>query len=162
MISEKPALPGNRERNVRPSNIAYGCLLSLLAGCAIEGVGWQGHVDAYNNAAADAREYASLHREAKDAKWYAGWCSAIRPHFARMGDVLDRVDRYCTAMQAQPENAEAIRLDLIATLNSGSSSATTSRDSAYSAFGASAQLQQSKQVHCTTTQFGNSTNTDCR
>ena len=147
---------------MRLSNIGCCCLLSLLAGCAIEGVGWQGHVDAYNNAAADGLEYASLHRETKDATWYAGWCSAIRPHFARMGDVRDRVDHYCAAMQAQPESAEAIRMDLVGTLNAGTSSATASRDSAYSAFGASAQLQQAKQVHCTTTQFGNATSTDCR
>jgi hypothetical protein len=150
------------EKKVKLSYISCLGVLSLLAGCAIEGVGWQGHVDAYNNAAADGREYVSLHRETRDATWYAGWCSAIRPHFARMGDVRDRVDHYCAAMQAQPESAGAIWMDLVTTLDAGTSSATASRDSAYTAVGASAQLQQAKQVHCTTTQFGNATNTDCR
>jgi hypothetical protein len=153
--------------------IVTALLPFVLAGCAIEGVGWQGHVDAYNNAAAAGREYASLNRGARDSAWYAGWCAAIEPHFARMSDVHGRVERYCQAMQAQPESAEAIRADLVATLNAGGSSATSERNSAYTAVGAAVQtqqaeqqqqqrMQQAKQFHCTTQQFGTQTTTDCR
>lgn len=84
-------------------------LPAVLAGCAIEGVGWQGHVDAYNNAAAAGGEYVALNRNARDASWYAGWCAAIEPHFKLMSDVHDRVERYCAAMQTQPQNAPAIQ-----------------------------------------------------
>ena len=137
------------------------CIVSL-AGCAIEGVGWQGHVDAYNNAAAAGSEYAALNRGTRDSAWYAGWCGAIEPHFARMSDVHDRIDHYCQAMQRQPDDATAIQADLVSTLIAGGTSANDSRNSAYAAFGASMQAQQAKQVHCTSIQYGTTTNTDCR
>jgi hypothetical protein len=158
--------------------IAISALLTvILAGCAIEGVGWQGHVDAYNNAAAAGGEYVALNRGTRDAGWYAGWCATIEPHFKLMSDVHDRVERYCAAMQAQPQNAEAIQRDLATMLTEGSVSATGSRNAAYSAFGASnaipraptgtaqtqyVPMQTKSPVHCTSTTLGNFVNTDCQ
>jgi len=137
-------------------------MIATLSGCAIEGVGWQRRVDAYNNAAEAGREFADLNRGDRNAEWYAGWCAAIEPHFKLMGTVHERVDKYCAEMQRQPENAAAIQQSLVVTLNASRSSATDSRNAAYAAFGDSPQVQQPKQIHCTTVQYGYATNTDCR
>jgi hypothetical protein len=147
---------------MRINGVAAAIMTIALSSCAVEGVGWQGRVDAYNNAAEAGREFADLNRGERDAAWYAGWCSAIEPHFKLMSTVHERVDKYCTQMQRQPENAAAIQQSLVATLNASKSSATDSRNAAYAAFGASAQAQQPKQVHCTAVQYGNATSTDCR
>ena len=152
-----------------------------LAACAIEGVGFDGRVNAYRNAAADGREFAALNRGAKDAGWYAGWCAAIKPHFERMSDVRGRVDRYCAAMEAQPDHAEEIRQDLIASLVDGGRAAQESRSTALGALAISAQMQQaqamqaqaaaaqrpivvapSPAVRCNSYRYGNATTTDCQ
>lgn len=57
-----------------------------------------------------------------------------------MGTVHERVDKYWAEMQRQPENVAAIQQSLVATLNASRSSATDSRNAAYAAFGASAQV----------------------
>ncbi|KAK48363.1 hypothetical protein BG58_32990 [Caballeronia jiangsuensis] len=172
---------------MKKSIIGLTLLPVLLAACAIEGVGFDGRVNAYRNAAADGREFAALNRGTRDAAWYAGWCGAIEPHFRRMSEQHARVDRYCAAMQAQPKEAEAIRSDLVADLSSGNSHAVDNRDEVLRGLGISAQLQQAQAqqlqaqamqvqaanasrpifvqpntaVHCTSTRFGNQVNTNC-
>lgn len=157
-------------------------LCSMISACAIEGIGFDGRVNAYRNAAADGREYAALNRSSRNSAWYAGWCAAIEPHFRRMNDVHGRVERYCSAMQLQPDNAETIRQDLIATLIDGGKAATDNRSAALGALAVSAQMQQaqamqaqaaaasarpavpstSPAMHCLSQRLGNQTYTDCQ
>lgn len=146
-------------------------LSGLLAACAIEGVGFDGRVDAYRNAAADAREFAALNRGTRNAGWYQGWCAAIEPHFRRMSEQHARVERYCAAMQAQPDNAEPIRQELANDLASSGTNALDRRDQVLRGLSISAQVQQAQAasrassakpyVHCTSTQFGNQVDTNC-
>ncbi|MDR5755296.1 MULTISPECIES: hypothetical protein [unclassified Caballeronia] len=172
---------------MKKTSIGLVLLPVLLAACAIEGVGFDGRVNAYRNAAADGREFAALNRGAHDAAWFVGWCGAIEPHFRRMSEQHARVERYCAAMQANPNDAEPIRSDLIAYLSSGNSYAIDHRDEVLRGLGISAQLQQAQAeqlqaqamqaqalsasrpivvqpntaVHCTSTRFGNQVNTSC-
>lgn len=146
-------------------------LSGLLAACAIEGVGFDGRVDAYRNAAADAREFAALNRGTRDPAWYAGWCAAIEPHFRRMSEQHARVERYCAAMQAQPNNAEPIRQELANDLTSSGANVIDRRDEVLRGLGIAAQMQQAQAanraatakpyVHCTSTQLGNQVDTNC-
>ncbi|MCG5078045.1 hypothetical protein [Paraburkholderia tagetis] len=160
-------------------------LSAMLTACAIEGVGFDGRVNAYRNAATDGREFAALNRGARDAAWYAGWCAAIEPHFQRMSDVNARVKRYCAAMQTQQEAAEAIRQDLISTLLEGGKAADANRSAALGALAISAQMQQAQAaqaqqaqaaalmsrplvtapataIHCTSQRLGYQVQTDCQ
>jgi hypothetical protein len=99
-----------------------------------------------------------------------------------VGDVDARVKRYYAAMQAQPENAEAIRQDLIATLVDSGKAADGNRSAALGALAISAQMQQAQAaqaqasalmsrpvvtalatpIHCTSQRFGYEVQTDCQ
>jgi hypothetical protein len=153
-------------------------ITTILSGCAIEGIGFDGRVNAYNNAAQDSREYVALHMSARDAAWYQGWCGVIEPHFRRMGDEDARVQRYCAAMQEQPQNAESIRESLVQDLSASGNNAVSRRNSVVSALGVQIQQRQAQAaaraaapvyvmptrpiVNCTTTSFGNTANTRCQ
>jgi hypothetical protein len=93
---------------IRMKTTAAVMLTLVLSGCAIEGVGFDGRVNAYRAAEQDSREYVALHMGKRDPAWYSEWCDVVRPHFQRMAEESSRVDRYCAAMQAQPENAQKI------------------------------------------------------
>ncbi|MGF6782547.1 hypothetical protein [Paraburkholderia sp. GAS334] len=119
------------------ANIAAALLLLVaVSGCAIEGDGFDGRVKAYNAAALDSREYVALHMGQRDPAWYQGWCGVVAPHFISMDDVHARVLRYCTAMQAQPENAESIWNNLRQELTAASGDAVARRNSIAGAFAA--------------------------
>jgi HJR/Mrr/RecB family endonuclease len=96
-----------------------------------------------------------------------------------MGDVHARVERYCAAMQSQPQEAESIRQDLIATLNDGKAVTVDNRNAALNALAVSAQMQQAQAamaaatrptvvvpsnstVHCTSQRSFNQVYTDCQ
>jgi hypothetical protein len=149
--------------------VLCGVAGAILNGCAIEGVGYDGRVDAFHNAAVDAREFTALNRGTRDAAWYAGWCAAIEPHLRRMSDIHVRVERYCAAMQSQPENAEAIRKDLATIINQGNATAVESRRAVLGALSESFQQAQAqreqqaaKSLYCTSQRNGNQIDTDCR
>lgn len=156
----------------------------LLTACAIEGVGFDGRVNAFRNAAADGREFAALNRGTRDAAWYAGWCGAIEPHFQRMSEQHARVERYCAAMQVHPNDAEAIRQELVSDLATGNTNAVDNRDEVLRGLGISAQMQQAQaqqaqaqaqaaaasrpviiqpatSTHCVSTRIGNQVSTNC-
>jgi hypothetical protein len=144
--------------------VAFSCLV-VLAGCAIEGVGFDGRVNAYNAAAQDSREYTALHTGQRDAEWYQGWCNAVAPHFVRMEDTHARVVRYCDAMQSQPQNAERIWNDLRGELTSASQEAVARRNGIAGAFAAQQRAQtaiRARSVDCTSTAIGNTFNTHCQ
>ena len=142
--------------------IAAGLCLSILAGCAIEGIGFDGRRDAYRNADRAGRDFVVLHSGARDPAWYAGWCNAVLPHFERMSDAKDRVIKYCGAMQAQPENAAAIQAALADDLSKSwvISDAQAQRNAV---LGAALIQQQAKPapVNCTSNVVGNTVNTNC-
>jgi hypothetical protein len=138
-------------------------LAILVSGCAIEGIGVDGHTLAYQNAEAASREYVSLHRGDRDSSWYANWCASIRPHLARMQDESARLDRYCKAMQDQPVQAANIAHDLAEYLNDAANTAARRSDADRSALAAFSATQQStaKPVHCASQSFGAQTYTNC-
>lgn len=155
---------------------AGATLLSLmLCSCAIEGIGFDGRDLAYQNAASASREYVSLHRGERDASWYANWCSTIRPHFSHMSEESARIDRYCDAMQQQPENAAAIAHDLGSDLAESGKAAGAKRQAAWSALAAYSAAQQAQPqhtvtpyvvptapaIHCTSYTVGAQTYTNC-
>lgn len=149
--------------------VLCGVAGAMLNGCAIEGVGYDGRVDAYRNGAVAANEFAALNRGTRDSAWYSGWCASIEPHLRRMSDIHARVERYCGAMQSQPENAEAIRQDLAALLNQGNATAADKRRAVLGALSETLQQAQTqreqqaaKSVHCTSQRTGNQIDTDCR
>jgi hypothetical protein len=150
-------------------NLVLCCVAgAMLGGCAIEGVGYDGRVNAYHNAAVDAREFVALNRGTRDSTWYAGWCAAIEPRFRRMGDTHARIKRYCGAMQSQPESAEAIRQELASVLNHGSAAAAADRSAALGTLSETlrqAQAQQGQQtakpVRCTSQRTGSQIDTEC-
>lgn len=136
--------------------------MSMLAGCAIEGIGFDGRRDAYRNADRAGRDFEVLHSGARDAEWYAGWCNVVLPHFDRMSDAKDRVIQYCGAMQAQPENAASIQKSLADDLSKSwvISDAQAQRNAM---LGVALIQQQAKPapVNCTSNKFGNTVNTSC-
>ena len=95
----------------------------------------------------------------------------IEPHLRRMSDQHARVERHCAAMQAQPNDAEAIRQELANDLGASDANAVDSRDEVLRGLGISAQMQQAQAAsraaaaqptaHCTSTQLGNQVNTNC-
>lgn len=149
--------------------IAGLLVLTFMSGCAIEGVGFDGRVNAYNAAAQDSREYVALHIGMRGPAWYQGWCDAVAPHFARMDDTHARVLRYCEAMQKQPDNAETIWDNLRQDLTAASQDAAARRNSIVGAFVAQQQAQAAaraatvtRPVDCTSTTLGNTVNTRCQ
>jgi hypothetical protein len=89
-----------------------------------------------------------------------------------------RVQRYCVAMQDQPQNAESIGESLLQDLSASGNNAVSRRNSVVSALGVQIQQQQAQAaarvtepvyvtptrpvVNCTTTSFGNTANTRCQ
>ncbi|WP_024906182.1 hypothetical protein [Robbsia andropogonis] len=139
-------------------------LVCTFSGCAIEGVGFDGRVNAYENAVRDGNEYVGLHPGTRDTAWYDGWCAAELPHFQRMSDQYARMTRYCDAMKAQPEHAAEIRTSLINDLQNANAQAHQRRDSVLAAVGAMAAAQPAPRpgpVTCTSTSIGTSTTTSC-
>lgn len=163
--------------------IAAFTLAAALSGCAIEGVGFDGRVNAYRAASQDSREYLALHTGQRDSAWYAGWCDVLRPHFQRMSDEAARVNRYCAAMQAQPDNAAKIAHALGQELEQSGNGAVANRNSALQSVAVMNQqqheermitLQQQQQfpriatptvtptVNCTSYTVGAQTHTNCQ
>ncbi len=158
--------------------IACCALVLSLSACAIEGIGFDGRVNAYQGAESDSREYTALHIGQRDAAWYAGWCDTLRPHFQRMSDELARVNRYCSAMQAQPENAQKIGQALTDELTRGRDGVQANRSAVLGGLAAYSQAQQaarpaqqvqyistpsvSPTVNCSSYTLGNQVNTTCR
>ncbi|WGS53604.1 hypothetical protein LFL96_21335 [Paraburkholderia sp. D15] len=142
--------------------LAAGLCLSVLAGCAVEGIGFDGRRDALMNADRAGRDYEVLHSGARDSAWYAGWCNVVLPHFDRMNDAKDRVIRYCGAMQAQPENAAMIQKTLADDLSKSwvISDAQAQRNAM---LGAAMIQRQAKPapLNCTSNAVGNTVNTSC-
>jgi hypothetical protein len=144
--------------------LMLAALACALSGCAVEGIGFDGRVDAYHNAARDGNEFVALHPGIRETVWYEGWCAAELPHFKRMDDQYARVTRYCDAMKAQPEHAAEIRKSLIDDMQSGSVQANQRRNGALAVLGAIAATQAAPKpapVTCTSTAFGTSATTTC-
>jgi len=144
--------------------VMLAALACALSGCAIEGIGFDGRVDAYQNAARDGNEFVALHPGTRDTLWYEGWCAAELPHFKRMDDQYARMTRYCEAMKAQPEHAADIRASLIKDLDSGGVQADQRRNgalAALSAMAAAAPPPKPAPVTCTSTTLGTSATTTC-
>jgi hypothetical protein len=155
-------------------------LIGGLAGCAIEGIGFDGRVNAYRAASQDSREYIALHAGQRDSAWYAGWCDVLRPHFQRMTDEAGRVNRYCAAMQAQPDNAPQIAHALGQELEQSANGAQANRTSALNAVAVMSQQQHEERmitqqqvplittptvtpaVNCTSYAVGNQVHTNCQ
>ena len=121
-------------------------LVGGLAGCAIEGIGFDGRVNAYRAASQDSREYIALHTDQRDSAWYAGWCDVLRPHFQRMTDEAGRVNRYCAAMQAQPSNAPQIAHALSQELGQSANGAQANRNLALNAVAVMSQQQHEERI----------------
>lgn len=144
--------------------LLVAAIAGALSGCAIEGIGFDGRLDAYNNAARDGNEFVALHPGTRDAKWYEGMCAAELPHFKRMDDEYARVTRYCDAMQAQPEHAADILASLSKELDRGGAQAAQRRNgalAALSAMSAATPAPKPAPVTCNTTSFGISASTTC-
>jgi hypothetical protein len=162
--------------------VIVACTLVItLSGCAIEGIGFDGRVNAYKAASSDSNEYIVLHSGIRDAGWYEGWCDVLRPHFQRMTDEEARVNRYCAAMLAQPENAPKIAHALAGELSDSANGAQASGNNAVAGMIAVTQAQQAQRqvqqaqpipliatpavsptVNCRSYAVGNQVNTTCQ
>ncbi|MGF6771002.1 hypothetical protein P3T18_003481 [Paraburkholderia sp. GAS199] len=140
--------------------LAVGACLALGA-CAIEGIGMDGRMNAYQNAARDGNDYVVLHQGARDGAWYADWCNAVLPHFERMSEEKNRIIRYCGAMQQQPENAASIQTALSNDLDDTARRAATNRNAALGALAAS-MSQRPPAINCVATKYGNTVDTHCQ
>lgn len=151
-----------------------GLLLAVpvLSGCAIEGIGTDGRTLAYQNAASESREYVALNRGQRDARWYAAWCDKIRPHFAHMSEQDAKLDRYCSAMQQQPEHAAEIQRALVEDLSASGEVAQQRSSQALNALALYSVMQSAQPraatpavtapVTCTSQAIGSQTYTNCR